>query len=223
MQRPVGGHECPVERKQATEVGDRPGDRGDEQAIDHRHLVGVQRRRVQVDDPAAPCTGHAAAGDVHSVQPDRPQRQAVHHSGREVTQDGVGPEPRQGRPDRHQVARGGVRRRGPGPVRAGPHPGVRGATAAGGGVGVRAAVGEQLRAEVESWPEGFHVSTVLRPVRRPPGMPVICGWRGPHGDNSRLVSSQRTAHLAKNTLTSQVQLPLRCEPGPCGVAVIPAK
>jgi len=90
----VGRDQGDLERKHSAEVGDRSGDARDGQPAHDRHLVGQQDGGVQVDDAAAPCTGSAVPGGVHTIQPDRPERQSVHHSGGRVADHRVGSEER---------------------------------------------------------------------------------------------------------------------------------
>jgi len=107
-QGPVGGDQGGLEGEHPAEVRDRPGDARDGQPAHDRHLVRQQDGGVQLDDTAASCTGSAVPGGVHAIQPNRPERQSVHHGGGRVADHRVRPEGRQGGTDLQQVADRGV-------------------------------------------------------------------------------------------------------------------
>lgn len=149
--------QCGVDHDDRLLERDRPGDVehrthrcGDRYPTGHEDLVRVERRAVDVHGGAATATRAAAtAGDVHPVERHAPQRQPVHHRGRDVADDGVPRQVRERRADAYEMPGGVAARIRAGQVRAAAD-GAEGAGAAGPpnlGVGVPGDV--QLTAQVK--------------------------------------------------------------------------
>ena len=79
---PVTRSDHPIEGQRPAEVEYGPGQRGDHNAIDRRHILGLQWCTVHLDQRAPPGPVRPIAGDVDPAEVALPNRQPVYHGGR---------------------------------------------------------------------------------------------------------------------------------------------